>query len=407
MSYPTWICCQLGAREHYAVPRALHQTGQPVHLISDAWIAPNSIINRFPYKSLRSLRERYHSDLAQVPVYSFTYSLLQFELIQKTQRRSGWEQVIARNQWFQQRAVNFLRSLTPQIEKQDVQPILFAYSYAALEILRYGKSQGWRTILGQIDPGPVEEEIVKAEHSKHPELQSTWQLAPPEYWLTWRKECALADRIVVNSPWSRQALQQAGIPAEKVVIVPLAYQPPAQAKDFCRTYPKAFTAERPLRVLFLGQVILRKGVAALLEAVELLRNQPIEFWIVGSQEITLPKASEAYSKIHWIGPVPRSTAARYYQIADVFLFPTLSDGFGLTQLEAQAWKLPIISSPRCGEVVTDGNNGIRLPEVSGPAIAQALTTCLDHPVQLMQLSSQASHLEAFSLSLLSQRLETL
>jgi len=342
-----------------------------------------------------------------VPVYSFTYSLLQFELIQKTQRRSGWEQVIARNQWFQQRAVNFLRSLTPQIEKQDVQPILFAYSYAALEILRYGKSQGWRTILGQIDPGPVEEEIVKAEHSKHPELQSTWQLAPPEYWLTWRKECALADRIVVNSPWSRQALQQAGIPAEKVVIVPLAYQPPAQAKDFCRTYPKAFTAERPLRVLFLGQVILRKGVAALLEAVELLRNQPIEFWIVGSQEITLPKASEAYSKIHWIGPVPRSTAARYYQIADVFLFPTLSDGFGLTQLEAQAWKLPIISSPRCGEVVTDGNNGIRLPEVSGPAIAQALTTCLDHPVQLMQLSSQASHLEAFSLSLLSQRLETL
>jgi len=406
MSYSAWICCQIGAREHYAIPRALHQAGQHVYLITDAWVTPNSIINRIPYRSLKSLQERYHADLAQVSAYSFTHSLLQFELIQKAQRRFGWNRIIARNLWFQQRAVNCLRSLTPQLEKQDVQPILFAYSYAALEIFRYGKAQGWRTVLGQVDPGPVEEEIVKAEHLRYPELQSFWQPAPPNYWSSWREECALADHIVVNSPWSSQALKQANIPAEKVDIVPLAYQPSAQANSFCRTYPQAFSDERPLRVLFLGQVILRKGIAALLEAAKLLQDQPIEFWIVGSSETTLPKASEAYGRIHWFGPVPRSTVEQYYQMADVFLFPTLSDGFGLTQLEAQAWKLPIISSQRCGEVVMDGNNGIRLPTISGPVIAQALITCLENPARLRQWSSQSGPLEAFSLSQLSQKLKT-
>lgn len=406
MSYAAWICCQIGAREHYAIPRALHQAGQPVYLITDAWVKPNSIINRIPHRSLKNLQERYHADLAQVPAHSFTHSLLQFELIQKAQRRSGWDCVIARNRWFQQRAVNYLRSLTPQIEKQDIQPILFAYSYAALEIFRYAKAQGWRTILGQIDPGPVEEEIVKAEHIRHPEFQSSWQPAPPEYWSSWREECALADRIIVNSPWSSQALLQVGIPIEKINIVPLAYQPPVESRGFTRTYPEAFTAERPLRVLFLGQVILRKGIVALLEAAELLRDQPVEFWIVGPSEITLPTANEAYGKMHWVDPVPRSVAAQYYQMADVFLFPTLSDGFGLTQLEAQAWKLPIISSQRCGEVVSDGNNGIRLPTITGPAIAHALTTCLERSIYLTQLSSQSNHLEAFSLLQLSQKLKT-
>jgi glycosyltransferase involved in cell wall biosynthesis len=46
----------------------------------------------------------------------------------------------------------------------------------------------------------------------------------------------------------------------------------------------------------------------------------------------------------------------FYERADLFLFPTLSDGFGLTNLEAQAWSLPIVASRFCGEVVRDGVN---------------------------------------------------
>jgi glycosyltransferase involved in cell wall biosynthesis len=38
------------------------------------------------------------------------------------------------------------------------------------------------------------------------------------------------------------------------------------------------------------------------------------------------------------------------------VFPTFSDGFGLTQLEAQAWILPIITTNFCGKLVEDEQN---------------------------------------------------
>ncbi|EDX78423.1 glycosyl transferase, group 1 family protein [Coleofasciculus chthonoplastes PCC 7420] len=399
---PPWICCQLGAREHYAIPRALHQQGKLAHLITDAWVLPQSPLNLLPTHWLANLRDRFHPDLAQASVNAFTHSLIRFELAQRLQKTSGWTRLIARNHWFQQRAVELLETITPKL---NARPILFAYSYAALELFRYAKTQGWQTILGQIDPGSVEETLVRQEHIRHPDYQSTWQPAPPEYWMNWQEECLLADRIIVNSPWSSQALQQVGIPVNKMNIIPLAYNPPETASNFERIYPSAFSAERPLRVLFLGQVILRKGVAALLEAAKLLQDQPIEFWLVGS--LGIARSAKMYGKVQWIGSIPRRQTTQYYQRADVFLFPTLSDGFGLVQLEAQAWKLPIIASRFCGEVVNDRVNGLILPEVTGEAIALALEFCLNNPGQLQAFAEAASDMSEFSLSQLHHHLQSL
>lgn len=400
-NYSSWLCCQLGAREHYAIPRALHQAGQLTYLITDAWILPNSPLNLLPKPLLANFRERFHKDLAIASVYSFNNSLISFELNQRIQKQSGWQRIIFRNHWFQQKTVNFLKKLTPQISSP---PILFAYSYAALDLFRYAKSQSWRTILGQIDPGIVEERLVLEEHTRYPNYQSRYQAAPSEYWTNWLKECSLADRIVVNSLWSSQALQKVGISEHKIDIIPLAYQAPEETANFVRFYPASFSTKRPLRVLFLGQIILRKGIAALLEAVELLRDKPIEFWLVGSQGIPQPKQSP---QLKWIGAVPRSATSKYYQEADVFLFPTLSDGFGLTQLEAHAWKLPIIASKFCGNVVKNQVNGLLLQELTGEAIANALLFCLNNPQQLEMFSRQSSQLDDFNLSHLNRHLQAL
>lgn len=403
---PSWICCQLGAREHYAIPRALHQAGQLAHLITDTWVSPQSALNQLPRPFFANLRERFHVDLTQVSVHAFTGSVIRFELAQRIKKTSQWEAIIARNNWFQHHTVQLLDVLNPQVSTLNP-PTLFAYSYAALEVFRYAKTRGWRTILGQIDPGPVEEKLVIEEHARHRTYPSSWQPAPPHYWVNWQEECSLADRIVVNSLWSSQALEQAGIAANKLDIIPLAYEPPEQAQDFVRTYPAAFSAERPLRVLFLGQVILRKGIAALLEAAQALRNQPIEFWLVGSQGIVRPSPTRQQERVRWIGSVPRSATAKYYQQADVFLFPTVSDGFGLTQLEAQAWKLPVIASRYCGAVVKDRVGGLILQEVTGEAIANALQFCLQNPRQLEAFARESTNASFFSLSQLQQYLQAL
>ncbi|MCC5632339.1 glycosyltransferase family 4 protein [Nostoc sphaeroides CHAB 2801] len=403
--FSSWICCQLGAREHYAIPRSLDKTGQLTHLITDAWVSPDSMLNGLPKPLLVNLRERFHTDLAPASVHAFTGSLIRFEIAQRIKKKTGWEQMIARNDWFQQNAIRLLYKLDDQLFTLNSRPTFFAYSYAALKLFQYAKAKGWRTVLGQIDPGPFEEKLVMEEHARHPIYQSNWQPPPSQYWTTWHEECSLADRIVVNSLWSSEALQQVGISKHKIDIIPLAYQPPEQACDFVRIYPSVFSDERPLRVLFLGQVILRKGLAALLEAAELLSDQPIEFWMVGSKGISIPQPS--HSKLQWIGSVSRSATAMYYQQADVLLFPTLSDGFGLTQLEAQAWKMPIITSRFCGEVVKDRVNGLILPQVSGEAIAQALKFCLNNPCQLEAFAKQSTDTSSFSLLQLQQSLQAL
>ncbi|MBW4518942.1 MAG: glycosyltransferase family 4 protein [Scytolyngbya sp. HA4215-MV1] len=369
-------------------------------LIIDAWVPPQSAWRRLPLSSLKSLQERFHPELAQFhSVHAFTNALVQFEITQRLFKTSEWSRILDRNRWFQQQAVQKLCQQTMQCISR---PTLFAYSYAALDLFRYAKTQGWQTVLGQIDPGPIEEKLVLAECTRYAPAGIDWQPAPAQYWADWQVECALADRIVVNSDWSRQALQQVGIAAAKIEVMPLAYEQSEASKSWVRTYPPQFSHDRPLRVLFLGQIILRKGIAAVLEAANFLKDEPIEFYLVGAPGIPRPEPAQPH--VHWLGVVSRSETAQYYQRSDVFLFPTLSDGFGLTQLEAQAWQLPVISSRFCGAVVKDQVNGWILPEVTGDAIAQILRICLHHPRLLEQFSHHSWVTQEFSLTQLSAQL---
>ena len=155
-----WICCQLGAREYYAIPRALFRLGKLELLFTDAWVAPSSFLAKLGgHKS--NLAERFHSQLRDAPVKAFTSSFLLFEMLARARGLREWATIVARNQWFQRKVV---KALTSDIGPQTSDPpILLSYSYTALEPFRYAKAHGWKTLLVQIDPGPEEEVIVVEE----------------------------------------------------------------------------------------------------------------------------------------------------------------------------------------------------------------------------------------------------
>jgi glycosyltransferase involved in cell wall biosynthesis len=332
------------------------------------------------------------------------------ELLARVRGLTGWSKIIQRNDWFQRKVVSALTS-DVRFQTSD-SPILLSYSYAALQPFRYATSRGWKTVLVQIDPGPEEEAIVAEEVTRVPELAGDWQPAPPEYWNNWREEWNLADRIVVNSEWSREGLVRGGVPAEKITIVPLAYEPGVGSERLTeprlqRRYPDRFTVERPLRVLFLGLVNLRKGVARLLEAARILCNEPVEFWMVGPVEIANAAAIRNTRCVKWFGSVTRKQATEYYRNADVFILPTLSDGFAITQLEAQAHGLPIIASNFCGSVVENGLNGIILEEPTATCIAQAVGDCIANPDRLEKLALGPRVLDKFAIQALAHQLQDL
>ena len=392
-----WVCCQLGAREHYAVPRALLLGGLLGEFITDLWIRPGTLLHSLK----KPLTGRFHPALAGAPVKAPNLATLKFEMKASLGRENGWKLIGRRNEWFQRQALAELKHTA------NGNHTIFAYSYAAGELFKYARERGWRTVLGQIDAGPAEERIVAGLQNTSGIKESKWQPAPPEYWANWRGECQLADRIVVNSSWARDALLSEGVNADKIRIIPVAYESLKDSRSFQRLYPRAFNAERPLRVLFLGQINLRKGIGQLLDAVKLLAGEPVEFWFVGPTQISVPQELRLHPQCRWFGVAPRIDVDSYYRDADVFILPTLSDGFGLTQLEAQAWKLPVIASRYCGDVVRDGHNGVLLDEVSGAAIADGLLQLLRAPHTLSSMSVRSSVAERFSLQTLASSLKGL
>src|SRR5688572_31194185 len=103
-SHSGWLCCQLGAREHYVVPRALQQTGLLRELITDLWVRPGSAL-----RSLRSgLAGRFHPSLSSARVTAMNLGALTFELGARVMGATGWRLITKRNDWFQQEVIDQL-----------------------------------------------------------------------------------------------------------------------------------------------------------------------------------------------------------------------------------------------------------------------------------------------------------
>jgi glycosyltransferase involved in cell wall biosynthesis len=392
---PRWVFFQLGAREHYAVPRALQERGTLAALFTDAWADPQSCLGSALKRLSSRLATRFDPGLKDARVEHFTSSLLWFEARHAFLRSLGtdsWESMIARNRWFQQRAVR--RLAASGLVAASHRAVFHAFSYAAREIFAIAKRAGHFTVLQQIDPGLAEEEIVAETCLKHPYLTSKWAHAPFEYWQEWLEECRLADVIVVNSEWSRRGLVVKNIPSEKIVTVPLMYDAGNHVAPCHKNFPRRFEKSSPLKVLFLGNLCLRKGIAEMLEAVDLLSDAPVSFCFVGPSEVRLPEHIRANSRVEWRDAVPRVDVHAFYRRSHIFILPTHSDGFGLTQLEAQSWGLPVIASSNCGQVVRHGENGLLLPKVSGPVIAEMIEAILKNPAQLPAMSIKSKEISA-------------
>lgn len=394
-----WIVCQIGAREHYAIPRALHQAGELAGLVTDLWVPPASLLGQVP--AARRLRDRWHEDLGDVEVIAPNASMLAFECRSKLQGKVGWEVIIERNRRFQQLACAALRKQESRSDLKGV-PTLFSYSYAALDLFRWAKQRGWKTVLGQIDPGPGEDALVQRLREQHPEWSGpTAKSPPPGYWSDWREECGLADRIVVNSAWSKRLLVEGGVNSRKIEVIPLALDSQTPSGEVPGKVPER-GRQRPLRLLFLGQALVRKGIQDLVAAARLLRGGD---WIIDVVGPHGPLPGDLPECIRFHGGVARSETAAWYAEADVFILPTHSDGFALTQLEAMACGLPVIATACCGDVVEDGVNGWLVPAGDPLAMACLLQRIVLDSGCLGAMSAAAKETAArFNLAAVARRL---
>lgn len=382
----SWIVAQIEAREHYAVPRALHGRGFLERLYTDIWWpVAQSAFRRLP-DPIRSLANRYHQDLSDASVTSFTgrflWSKVRHRLAQTTNHQ--------RYEHFIEVGVDFATQVRDDLRSRPAfdpdQSVYFGYDTGCLETLEFLDDTDCITIVDQIDPGRVEKEIVLEEAERWKGWASELPVLHQPYEDRLAREWERASVVVVNSEWSKTALKQQGVPSDKIRVIPLAYEPVASD----RPSNSSSGSDETLTVLWLGKVILRKGIQYVVEAARLLEDRDIEFRVVGPIGITDEAIQSAPSNMTFEGPVPRDQTPNIYQSADLFVLPTLSDGFAITQLEAMAYGLPVIATPRCGRVVEDQKQGFVVPPWDVDALAESIVKLDDDRTRLEKMSGFAT-----------------
>lgn len=198
----------------------------------------------------------------------------------------------------------------------------------------------------------------------------TYESAKPSVRLVARKLMVkLADAFVINSQSGKSYfLDVLGADPKRVFAQPFLV---ASTKALLRgsnriQIPELETTQRPI-FLYVGQLIPRKGLTVLLEACALLKQKGAHdytLWIVGDgeQKPELQQFVEQAglgTQVKWLGKVAYQHLGAYFQAADIFVFPTYEDIWGMVLVEAMAFGKPVICSTGAGavEMVATGRNG--------------------------------------------------
>lgn len=113
---------------------------------------------------------------------------------------------------------------------------------------------------------------------------------------------------------------------------------------------KALTTERPI-YLYVGRVAVEKNIEAFLK-LDLDGSK----WVVGEGP-SRAQLQRRYPDVRFDGIKTAAELASYYRAADVFVFPSLTDTFGLVMLEALACGTPVAAFPVLGPIDVIGNSG--------------------------------------------------
>jgi glycosyltransferase involved in cell wall biosynthesis len=266
---------------------------------------------------------------------------------------------------------------------------VYAYEHAALATFEAQKRQGGKCIYEM----PITHHATTAaylddEFARFPSLQTLRDthlrtLAPRRNERKDR-ELALADLVVCNSDFTRQSLVQAGVAADKIVVVPLGSPPVWTALQ-----PRPMT---PFIFLSAGTQSVRKGSHYLLDAWrKLVPGSDVELWLVGHMALPPAMTANLPGKVVLRPSLPRQELFELYRRASALVFPSLCEGFGMVINEAMSQGMPVITTANTAgpDLIDPGRNGFLVPIRDAGKLAETMQWCLDHRGEMQEISRSA------------------
>ncbi|HUA12144.1 MAG TPA: lysylphosphatidylglycerol synthase domain-containing protein [Solirubrobacteraceae bacterium] len=164
-----------------------------------------------------------------------------------------------------------------------------------------------------------------------------------------------------------------------------------------RERPRSATEGGPLRILFIGQAVERKGLPVLLRAFEELRGEvDAELVLVGARPEDIEPLVLDGARITALGKVSDERKHDELAAADVVCAPSLGgESFGMVLTEAFAAGAPVVASdiPGYRDVVRQGTDGLLVPPSDPDALAAALRSLALEPARRAAMAASA-HLRA-------------
>jgi glycosyltransferase involved in cell wall biosynthesis len=197
-------------------------------------------------------------------------------------------------------------------------------------------------------------------------------------WLL-KREVQLFQRAKYLLPWSEAAARSLrddyGIESNKIRIVP-------PTVNIQHSHSKIMKNEQKRQILFMGGDFKRKGGQVLLEAFRRHLKKDWDLNIVTQSDVQEESGVRVYRGI------THGSAAwlEQWQNADVFVFPSALETFGIVLLEAIAFGVPVISSQAgaANEILNKGKAGILLNDISVESIVSAIHLINEQPHTTVQ-----------------------
>jgi glycosyltransferase involved in cell wall biosynthesis len=208
-------------------------------------------------------------------------------------------------------------------------------------------------------------------------------------WRLQRDSFHAARRLVTWSRWAREGLvRDYAVPEEKVTVIP----PGVNSVEWTRSAPRT-PHDGPVKILFVGGDLKRKGGLLLLDAFRTLRAEaPVELHLVTREPVSAEPGLFVYTQMQPNSPELK----QLYHASDIFCLPSYGDCLPMVLSEAGAAGLPAVSTQVAAipEVVRDGETGLLVPAGDTAALTLALRRLVHNAGLRLSLGHAAAALVA-------------
>ncbi len=385
---PRVVVVHRGARDAYQAAAALAKAGLLERLVTDLYWANDpgwqtKLFTILPSAIQHLLRQRHHPRIPgnlvrQTPLSGLTSYLLEKGRAIPFSIRRG---AIRRTDALLGHTAGTLAARTGSL--------LLSYSYYGYTAF---SSYGRPGILFQLHPHPVSvRRILEQELAAHPDcaesLRKEWELSlPPADFDRLVAETKMAGQFLAASSFTRQTLIENGALPDSIRVVPYGV-------DLNRFSPGPERRPRagPLHLLFVGTINQRKGIKYLLEALRLLANAPVELTVCGRVVDNLALFAPFGDRVTIRPSVSLAELQAAYRDADLFVFPSVAEGFGLVLLESLASGLPILSTTHTAapDLIEHGREGFIVAPRRPDLVAANIEWALGHRKELFEMRAAA------------------